>query len=378
MIKKYDAIILGCGVAGAYTALHLFKNGFSNICIIEKKEFPRIKPCTGMLTEPAYNMLLEIDIDVITDFDYGGSELLRKTDIYYKYSKQISMTNTSQMYCSDKATRKDFDTHLYNLIKEKGITILENTKIENIEYNNNHITTNNGDYKYKYLVFADGINGYSSKFTNIKRKSICFEAVFPKSIKDKNAFYDLYFGISNKGYAWIAQTYSNISIGLSDEYNKETDYQKLLIEFAKKNGYTIDKKIIRGAFVPMEVSDIITKGENVMVIGDAAGFTNPLTMEGISQSFESAKLASISIQNNDISHYIEKTKDLKNNQIHSLKIAKKLFNPILQKIIWKVASKLCKKFVAYGYSKIIVEKQYSMCETKKAFFHYYFNKKKMR
>ena len=69
-IKKYDVVIIGGGVAGSTAALFLKKYGVSNICILDKEEFPRIKPCTGLVTEAAHNLLLEIDIDVLKDLKY--------------------------------------------------------------------------------------------------------------------------------------------------------------------------------------------------------------------------------------------------------------------------------------------------------------------
>lgn len=156
--KKYNVVIIGGGVAGSFFALHLKKLGISNICILERETFPRIKPCTGLITKAAYNLLLEIDIDPIRDSKYINN-LHKETKIFYKEKFQMTMNNEPNLYIPNIATRKDFDYYLYEKVKTNNIDFFEDVFIKDINFEKTMIETDNDDYQYNYLVFADGSNG---------------------------------------------------------------------------------------------------------------------------------------------------------------------------------------------------------------------------
>jgi len=54
--KRYDVIVIGAGPAGTTAARHCALKGLDTL-LIEKKEFPRYKPCAGGVSQWAVSAL---------------------------------------------------------------------------------------------------------------------------------------------------------------------------------------------------------------------------------------------------------------------------------------------------------------------------------
>ena len=53
---SYDVVIIGAGPAGCSAGIMLAKKGMK-ILLLEKSEFPREKPCGGLLTDKTYSII---------------------------------------------------------------------------------------------------------------------------------------------------------------------------------------------------------------------------------------------------------------------------------------------------------------------------------
>ena len=57
----YDVIVIGAGIAGVSSAIHLKKlNKDLKILVVDKVKFPRNKLCAGYLTSKSVNLLKEL------------------------------------------------------------------------------------------------------------------------------------------------------------------------------------------------------------------------------------------------------------------------------------------------------------------------------
>ena len=140
MNNEFEVIIVGGGISGSSLALQLLKQGITNICILEKQKFPRIKACTGIITKLSYDLLKEIDIDVKKlDFVTKKDKDLKEIEFFNQTKYIGKIPNILDAYFPTVATRKDFDKYLYEFLKSKNINIKENINIKSIEFNNNLI-----------------------------------------------------------------------------------------------------------------------------------------------------------------------------------------------------------------------------------------------
>ncbi len=82
-------------------------------------------------------------------------------------------------------------------VKDLGVEIFYNTKITDVNISKKEVVTEGEIFKYNYLVFADGMNGYSRKFNKVKSKNISIEAVFELDQRVEQ-FVDGYLECQNK------------------------------------------------------------------------------------------------------------------------------------------------------------------------------------
>jgi len=373
MKNKYDCLIIGGGPAGLMSAYYLIKNGIKNICILEKHNENYHKACAGLLTIKAYNFLKEDGLDVLKDIDYFKMD---NVSVYYKNDLSFKMNmnfneNKFHWVSSRSGVRIELDKYLKKKVKDLEVTIKYNIKIKDIHIDKNIVYTNERNYEYNSIIFADGTKGYSQKYLSRKNKkeNISLEVAFKDDKKNKQ-FVNIYFGITEKGYAWYGSTGENINIGFTDEFSKSVNYNEKLKEFGKKLGYEIEDKNIKGAFLPCGIRKFNKTKHNMYFIGDSGGYADSLTAEGLYYSFKTAKLASNAITENNRKIFDKGIKPINRSLNSSYSKRKYFFNKRLQKYIWGKLAKKHSNFITYAWTKIILDNKYSYSQILKCYLEY--------
>lgn len=305
-MKKYDVIIVGCGPAGASAAKILKQNNI-NYCMIEKNIFPREKLCGGGLTNKSVLTLKKLGFiyDEINSRKSSQIQLVAKN-----LEKKMKLLNDIIMI-----DRAEFD---YNNIKQVvSDNLFEKEKIIGID--NNILSTDKDKYEFKYIIFADGVNGYSRRMIKDKQFGFCVEykseKIFDKTVLD--------FCAIEGGYGWIFPKANHTTIGLGNANTNKEDYISLLCNFAQKYGFEIDKKDIRGYHIPIFSEKVYkqTVVENkYIIVGDAGSLVDRISGEGIYYALYSGMKAAESIVlclndegKNLKDTYFEKTKNICNS-----------------------------------------------------------------
>ena len=299
-MKKYDVIIVGAGPSG-FASAKILKDNNINFCVIDKSKFPREKLCGGGLTNKSLRTLkrLNTSIDNIKTNECTNIDLIAKN-----INKNMILDNKIIMI-----DRKEFD---YNNIKTvTNNNFFEEEKIVSID--NNILATDKDTYEFKYIIFSDGVNGFSRKFIDNRQFGFCVEFNSNK-LTDKTIFD---FCAVKDGYGWIfpKEDYTNIGLG---NFNKDRDnYKELLNNFAKKYNFEIDEKDIKGYPIPIYSKKIYKNSvidNKYILVGDAASLVDPVSGEGIYYALLSGIYAAESIIKvmNDSSDlkttYLEKSK----------------------------------------------------------------------
>lgn len=278
-----DAVILGGGPAGASCAIYLQHAGISNL-IIEKQSFPREKTCAGMLTAKTYRQLSKlINTALGTDVPDGiFCDTASRLKLYYKDEMLTDSALKSELRL---VKRRDFDNYLIETYKKTGGALLEDRTVKEYRFDENRLTLDNGDtVKYKYLIGADGALSPCRKALGYKSPvmAFCTETFVPKTDAFGDGAARIYFGYLKKGYLWVFPHGDGLCVGLGDEYNKNTDLSKVLKDFLCSNGFECDHSRIKGAFFPYgEHTDQSRGTSNAILIGDAGGFVDRITGEGL-------------------------------------------------------------------------------------------------
>ncbi|MBD5443948.1 MAG: NAD(P)/FAD-dependent oxidoreductase [Lachnospiraceae bacterium] len=300
----YDIIIIGGGPAGTAAGLILSKFNKS-ICLIDKNFFPRPKVCAGIITEKTVRILKEL----LPKFDF---------DTYYRSCK-ISLFSQSNSECEFSVKypltlvdREQFDYELLLACKNIGINVFEGiTFSEFIPNRNTLILKDKTELTYNILIAADGIFSQIRQKLGIAdiQKGFCIQNNIYKfqcnsilANMDKVCFD---FANVSYGYNWVLPNKNNIIIGTGIMIEKTT-YEQVLVEHKNLcNRYGISSSMNqRGGFLP--IGDLAKQSEhpyeNIILIGDAAGFANPITGEGIYYALLSGYYAGIAYQR-DKMHY---------------------------------------------------------------------------
>lgn len=301
---NYDVVIIGGGPAGTAAGLILSKYNLS-ICLIDKHLFPRSKVCAGIITEKTIHILKKI----LPEFDFCNYYNTSKISLFSQSSTECAF---SVKYPLTLVEREQFDYALLLACRSSGIHVFEETSYSEFIPDRNMLILKNGtELSYNVLIAADGVFSQIRNKLGIAdiQKGFCVQGTINKSQcnttlanLDKVCFD---FANISFGYNWILPNKNNIIIG-TGVLAENVAYKQALKEHNKLCTHLAvsDSMKLRGAFLP--IGDLANQSEhpyeNIILIGDAAGFANPITGEGIYYALLSGYYAGIAYQK-DRTHY---------------------------------------------------------------------------
>lgn len=325
-MKHFEVAIIGSGPAGASTAYHLAKAGISNV-IIEKETLPRYKTCGGGFVFRGRNNL-PIDIQDVIEKEFHTIDI-------YLGDKLHFITHRNEPTIS-MVMRDTFDKLITDKAKELGSVLLENHKLLGLSFKDDLITleTSQGTMSANFVIAADGVLSPTAKMAgwieDTRKLVPALEYEVEVSDEDfKRLSVEARFDIDAIpfGYAWSFPKKGHLSLGVMTTKRSKINLKKHYEEYKKLLGIeTVISETQHGFQIPVAPrSDGFVKN-NVFLIGDAAGFADPITAEGISNAIYSGKLAAEAIIES------EKNQELA-SELYESKLEKDLL-PELRTAVW--------------------------------------------
>ncbi|NDV97182.1 hypothetical protein D0T84_20080 [Dysgonomonas sp. 521] len=282
--QHYKTVIVGAGPSGISCGYTLLKNN-EECLLIDRKTFPRDKLCGGGLT-PKTHILIDRIFDGI-EYDYWGAKQLK---IYYQ---QKSICTFSLPMELRTVLRKDFDNELLRRYQKKGGLFITDT-ITRIEEQSGTIYLNLLSGKRlscDYLIGADGVNSIVRKYIQPGFKDrgiICLEKAVPdRQSGDVQLYFDSDLG---KGFLYVFPNHHGSMIGYGGEHTSVARFHRLL----DKYDLTYNDKT-KGAYIPMFDKFDYPFLKHILLIGDAGGYVDSMTGEGIYPAVKSGENAALSI-----------------------------------------------------------------------------------
>lgn len=292
-MEYYDVVIIGGGPSGATLARLLNKD--LKILLVD---YNNGKPCGGLLAPDAQRVLARLNItlpkEIIVDpqiFSVRTMDLETKKQRWYQ-----------RMYIN--IDRNKFDEWLLNMVAD-NVTVI---KGRCVDIQNKTVYIKSGD-EIKIatggiIVGADGANSIVRRKCFKPIKTRVYTAVqqwFLEDETDSTPFYSCIFDrettdccawtISKDGYLIYGGAFPKANS--RERFERQKEKLKAFDINLKDAVKTESCVVLR----PKTKRSFELGGGNIFLIGEAAGFISPSSLEGISSAFNSAIALSKSINN---------------------------------------------------------------------------------
>lgn len=329
---KYDVVIVGAGPAGMAAAHTLINNNIS-CCVIDKQIFPRNKLCAGGVTNKAMELLHTLNLG--ETFLGKNTVVSTGASLYVEYNHIIDLKSKGETYLVD---RFEFDDYLVDSYKNKNGAMIEGIKVSCISTAKKKIVlSDNNIIDFEYLIGADGAVGTTRKLIdeNHKTNGFCLQIDIEKNKIDyKSDNMSLFYGVIPYGYGWIFPKDEYVTIGIGANFDKSIDYKKEFKIFLDTLGVKYSQENFKGAFLPFGnyIENPVNDVNNMILVGDAAGFADPITGEGIYfailSGIKGAEVITKAINNDNreiLRQYIEEVKPITNSINKGRKLKKSMY-----------------------------------------------------
>lgn len=354
---KTNTLIIGAGPSGAACAIKLMSKGVDCL-LIDKQSFPRQKLCAGLFTQKSQDCLKKL----VGDEKF--QDCLSNTLSSEEKDFNLFRNSTLLVSCKPKepiklVEREKFDQWLVNYYISLGGQFKDNTLMTDIDFVQQIAMIGETQIQYEYLIAADGANSFiehllSKKYPNTFKKkdksSMCLEINVDKADLDIKGV-NIYFDIVPDSYAWVFSKGNKTCIGLVKLPNHDFDVNSAMRRFIQDlKVQNIEKYPLRGAMLPIGAYMKKPYHWNTLFVGDAAGYVEPLTGEGIYYALQSGVYAAESIiEKGDTNQlYLKKTYYLTQLIDKGQKYQNMLENTSKRNFFFKHAHKHA-KFISYFY-----------------------------
>jgi len=285
-----DVIVAGAGPAGSMAAFELARRG-GNVLILEKTVFPRYKVCGGGLTR---KIVEEIPFDITSVIERE----IFSVQFSCRYTNQFTRTSSDALiFCT---MRDNFDLFLLNQAIAAGARILFNEHITGIDQERGgvRIQTRNGSFGSRVVIGTDGASSVVANRCGLCKDlfpGMAWEAEMDAGEADLLHYGNTVFldwGTFPGGYGWIFPKGDHFSVGVGAPASLARYLKQYNQLFLKSSGIQFtDIRSMKSWPIPVKFRKGDFHSGLVVVAGDAAGLTDPLTGEGISYAIRSGSLA---------------------------------------------------------------------------------------
>ena len=279
-MERTKVLIAGAGPAGSTCGLLLRKHNI-DCMLVDRAEFPRDKICGGGLSPRSYQLLSQL-LPTFR-YDYNSVHQLK----LLLEGKQIFDLHMEKELRIVK--RRQFDAQLLDEYLKRGGRFV-NEALTAIEEKEKQIivTLKSGrQVTCDYLVGADGANSRVRKYLNPQSDHglLWMEQYGPKS--PDNAIVINVSNHYNQGYYYTFPNETFDVQGFGDHDTTPQSFREVLDDMGCP-----DLKA-KGAYIPNNIDYPLH--DHIILIGDAGGFPNRLSFEGLYYAFLTAKHAAEAI-----------------------------------------------------------------------------------
>lgn len=290
----WDAVIVGAGPAGCAAAYDLAVAG-RRVLLVDRAAFPRPKACAGGLTLKAVRALR-----------YSIAPVVRHwaRSIVLEEATGSAITVGRKTPVCAMTVREELDAFCLGRTRERGAEFRQVTALSSIEQTNGKVILRFADGTTCQARFVLGADGVHSRVRALAthgewfKRGFALEANVPYT---QSEAYPLTFDFAPVpgGYGWLFPRDTHVNVGLyvgAEGEGAKIDRAALERYIAARCGGERKHSGIVGQFLGLGAADYQpAEGSRVLLAGDAAGFVDPLTGEGIYGAIRSGQAAASAI-----------------------------------------------------------------------------------
>lgn len=302
MKSKYDLIVVGAGPGGSITAKTCAEGGLDVLLIEKRQEIGDPVRCAEAVGKDALKKHIEPDNKWIAA-EVKGSMLIAPDGTEIKMSEDAS----SNMKVGYVLERKIFDRTLAQKAAMAGAEVMVKTRATGLLRSNGSVTGIKAMYmgetheiKADIVIGADGIESKVGRWggidTSLKPGDIETGVQFLVSNIDPGEYNKFYLGekYAPGGYQWVfpkGENTANVGLGILGSKSGNIRAISLLQRFLETHipHAKIVEMVVGGVPVSGPIKQTVTDG--LMLVGDAARQSDPLTGGGITNAMDAGKMA---------------------------------------------------------------------------------------
>jgi geranylgeranyl reductase family protein len=306
-LKDFDLVIVGAGPGGSNAAAVALAAGL-RVVQLDAARFPRVKPCAGGVTLKAARALeFPLQPSIRASFSAVEFNLWRRRSTRFVHSGQML-----HFVC-----RPDFDSRLVELnLARPDFTFLDGRRVKTITFGGGRfsVTAEDGTIVTgRQLIGADGAHSVVNRTFGVvspRRVATAIEVNIRRDAVDRapDDVPSFDYGAIEEGYGWVFPKDDHWSIGLYTLSLRTRDIRAKLLTYIASKGCRPKGAPLAGleaARLPVGGFRLRVPECPVYVVGDAGGFADALTGEGIYAALESGRLAArtaIGVASGSVSH----------------------------------------------------------------------------
>ncbi len=254
---------------------------------IEACPFPRTKPCAGGMTCRA-RRALKLDLAPALKREFAAFDFNLGPEGRNRFSHRSDLLTM--------VVRPEFDAELVR--QNRGhprFRFHDRERVLDVRWETGvfRVRTERQVLEARQLVGADGANGVVNRIFQVARprgRALALEINLPGTPVSVPCFD---FGWVERGYGWVFPKDDHSSIGLYTLERGRKDLRARLAQYARAKGFSFDEHALEfeAHTIPFGGWRLRVPSVPVYVVGDAGGFADALTGEGIYHALESGRLA---------------------------------------------------------------------------------------
>ncbi len=286
MPKHYNVLVVGAGPAGSSAAQAAGREGVSVLMIDSKQQRGMPVQCAECVPKVIYKFLKPLP-----------GAIVQKLDGMLTYiNGKLASNLRAPGYILNRAV---FDQQLVTEAEEAGTEVWFKARAAAKEGHRVFIQKSDGaeEITCDYIIGADGPRSTVGKWMNSVNQNYMLGLQYTFPLTEARMATEFYFNPEyTGGYAWLFPRgeYANVGVGVTFTHHQALQsltadlIARLFNENILKDGRELRRT---GGLIPVGGPLPVTVRENMLLAGDAAGHTHPVTGGGIMNAMVCGRIA---------------------------------------------------------------------------------------